>query len=503
MITTIQPTALGFLATSVQLYPGPGPCMHEICRNGVYACMEPGTWQPEKARIDIRLETHPLSEPGQKTLLVIDYGRGLTEPDLKRYFQNFGTALSDAPLALKALGIAQNGLGRFAALGLVRGCVEGKPEDRVNNGYYIASRTSKAGKVRLVSVIPAEIERLRGFETGRFLDPDDRNLGSLGQIVGSFTAVVIPDPVLTSEAEIREAIRPYLPCDASKMYHHFTVGGQQLAPPRLESTINVVGEDPAYHAHFSSGPVNTRGLHLCDSTTGLPVASISCIAHHIPEVLNSPELRGNIFAPGLLAKQNVGRDRLAPNYVRESNRAWQNLRAFLVRYVAPKAAELIEAKPVDGIAATVLSEVVDVFKDRYGEPDPVKNEFVPPTGTNPPGPKTPREPGNGGTQTDPGEKQKHPRCIRVKIDNQTYVLYRARQMDQYILVMLDIHDTRRLMINIGTFSAFPRNPVARREFFILAIMQAIATQRFPTDPYQASRTANMLYAGVSQRDKKK
>jgi hypothetical protein len=485
MITSFRISASALLgAISGKLYRDPGACLQELVRNAAGACMEPGTWKPEKVQIEIRLEPHPVGRG--KSLVVLDHGRGLTQWDLTRYFEYLGPPASDIQAALSGNGAAQNGLGRFAALALVSGCIEGDITERIKHGYCIFSRTASKGQVRMVSVIPEQVEANKGFDIGCFVEGDDRELGSMRYMSGPFTAIVIPDPVFGDEAEIREALKWHLPRDQSKTYGSLTVGGKTLTPPPLANVVNITSNgDKDYHAHMAAGNVESGGLWLCDTLTGLRVARFMDLAPHVPQILCAPELVGDVFVPGVLAKQDTARSTLAPGFMSRNSKAWMRIMSFLALQVAPAAESLVEADPISGQAADTLGEIVDMIKSNFPEPEPEKKPAKP---RDPPGPVQPTEPVN----PDPDDKDKPKRrYIRLFIGGEWFTLYRALTMDPYILVQAAT-SVRNLMVNVGQYAAFPSNGAARREHFLMSIMRAVAESRFPTDPHMAQQAMNQL-----------
>ena len=491
MIIPLQPTALLLLdGLANGLYENWAACLYEIIRNGANACMEPNKWQPERVDIRIWLERHPLCEAGHNAMIALDLGRGLTSLDLKRYCSSLGTPTHEIRAAMGGNGVAQKGLGRFAALALVRGCIEGDIAERIRHGYYVFSRTATSGPVRKLTVFPEYIEGNHGFDADCFVQSDDRELGSMKNMTGSFTAIVMPNPVFANEAEIREAIKWYLPRDRSRMYKSLMVGKQLMQPPPLEQTVNIVWQtDQRYHAHLGAGTVTSGGVRLCDSDTGLPVATFADLAARVPEILSSPELCGDVFVPGVLANQDTSRRTLVSSFMKRSHKPWARILAFLISQVAPAASNLIEADVISGEAADALGDVVDMIKLSYGEPEPDKEPDPP---KDPPGPKEPREPATP-PNTHPEEKAKRKRCIRILIDGEEFTLYRALTMDKHILVQPQPLDPRKLMVNVGgEFASFPRQAAARREVFLLAIMRAVAESRFPSDPYKAQQTMYQL-----------
>lgn len=478
------------------LYNDPGQCLTELFRNSLLAMMKNfGVWQPEGACIEVNLESgHPLCKrKGDLVLSIVDHGCGLTEPALERYFNWLGTPLHDLAKTAQGNGASQKGIGRLAALALNRNCLEGEITDRVRNGFYLFTRTSNTGKVRFVQVIPEKVESEQGFNTDVFIEPTSTEMGSLKGITGTFTAIVIPTPVFSSASEIIEAVKWHLPRERDKMFS-LTINGKPCVPPGLEEKVTVTSTDGNFRAYLGLGDSTSDGAWLCDEATGFRVASCQQIGRLLPEPLWYPDLKGDIFAPGLLKYQNTSRSTLARDYFRKGNKQWSVLQMFLIGQVVPKAKQLMDQDLISGHASDTLDELVDMFKEHFGPPDDVGFINDPINRSPRKVPKNPRGPVEPGTERKPrGDGTQ--RYVSIKVRDETYHLYRGQSLHPFVFAQLNPSNSQMVYVNIrGGYQALPQSKAARREHCLMQVLQAIGQSKFPLDQSQASRFANEIRA---------
>jgi hypothetical protein len=474
---------------SAGLYSNSGQCLAELVRNSLVASMPPDVWDPKRARIDISLvSNHPLSKDGEDVLLILDHGCGLTDPALERYFNWLGTPLKELRNSIASNGASQKGIGRLAALALNTSCMDENVLVKIKNGYYLFTRTSRSGSVRFIPVIPEKAEAHGGFETENFISPTSTEMGSLKNIQGTFTALVIPTPVFRSHDEIYEAIKWYLPREHDKMFN-LTIGGKEVLPPPLEQKLNMTSVDGNMRARLGVGIVSSDGAWLCDADTGLRVASCQQLGRALPEPLWYPDLVGDIFAPRLLRHQNTARNTLSREFMRKSNKDWNGLQMFLISQVAPAAKQLIERDIIRGDAADTLNELAQMFKEAFGEP--VRNGEVylgQPVSKKPHVPRTePIEPVDEPLKP----KDKYQRYICIRVRDETYNLYRGQSLHPYIFAQLNPNNAKMIIVNVrGGYKALPDTKAARREHCLMQILSTIGQSKYPSDNYQAIRFAN-------------
>lgn len=458
------------------LYTSVGQRVMELVRNSARACMpDPKKWEPKKVKIEVFLTpNHPLAH-GEAALTVLDYGRGFTEPDLDRYFNWLGTPLSKwAADAEDSVGDSQKGIGRMAALALNQGCFQPNKRLREKHGYYLLTRTSAAGKVRFVEVIPGKLET-EGVETDRWVEPTSTEMGPLKGIKGSFSAIIVPTPIFKDHKEIYEAVKWFLPRERDKMFD-LKIGGKAVEPPPLESEINKTSQDGKYRARIGMGNIESGGIWLCDETTGFRVASCQKLGRLLPEPLSDPDLCGDIFWPGLLRHQDTARAQLAHEYTRKGNPAWQKGVLFLIRDVIPDAKNLVNRETICGDAAETLDDLVEMFTDLYGEPVNGTGERKPRA------PKSdasePASNGGGGSGEPPYRRQ-----VSIRVREEVFVLYRGRSLDPYRFAEVNPDNRKMIFVNVrGNYRALPSGKHARTEHCLMQILLAVGQAQDMEDP---------------------
>ena len=488
-----RPAATPFLLREVLgrgMYTDYGRCLAELFRNGLVAGMD-GAWKPAGVEIEISVvHNHPLAEKGGSALVVLDHGRGMTDADLDRYFKYLGPSPEASRKDGGLGGASQKGIGRFAALAL------SQHVDRDECPYYILSRTQEQGQIRYVKVTPEYLCREQGIDADRFIQPSATELGPLrNAISGPFTAVVIPAPVLMSDAEVYEALKWYLPREPDKMCK-LLVGHKRVMPPPLPSdggAISVSSDDGRYRVYIGPSTGKSRehgGVWLADSETGFRVAS--CLlpalrAKGLPEPIWSPELEGDIFVPGLLARQDTARSALQMDFVRTQE--WRKLCLFLSVKVAPRLVDLVDHDPLMKDAAKMLDTIVELFDGVWG-PAPEDTPDNPnPNERKPPNPDRIKRTRNGARRK---------RLKRICVRGEVFELMVGRSLDQDVFADANLHNPRMIELNMrGAYSAFPGNKIAQNEHMLMQILNAIArTSVFPghdnTFPREVAQLANAL-----------
>ncbi len=483
---------------AVGLYESVGQRVMELIRNSIAASMpNPRQWEPKRARVEISIvPNHYLTPNRGPALIVLDHGCGLGADALERYFTWLGTPLALLKSRQQAgyNGASQKGIGRLAALALNENCLSDNLEARVKHGYYLLTRTTEVGEVRFVSVIPEQVELKQGFETNRFISPTAREMQAIGNIRGSFTAIVIPTPVFRSHEEIYDAIKWLLPREQDKMFE-LLIGGKAVSPPPLETEINVTSTDGQFRARLgASGKKGDGGVWLCDAETGLRVAS-GLNMRSLPEPLWFPDIVGDIFAPRLLLHQNTARSGLAKEFARKDNKEWKQLQMFLVHQVAPAARALIERDAIRGEAAETLQELASMFNDRFGLPqegDLINlrmSSYQPRTG------------GSGGQPTErraeraepKKERRQYQRHLTIKVRDEVWTLYRGLSLPEFVFAQVQPDAPRLIQVNVrGNYKALPETKLARREHCLMQILIAIGMSKTPGDPVEAMRFANEI-----------
>jgi len=487
----MRPTAFHFIDNlSTGQYESEGQRIMELIRNGLRACMpDPKLWEPKRARIEISLApNHPLNGKGP-VLIVLDHGRGMTDPDVDRYFNWIGTPLSKLRSDQNgSIGDSQKGMGRMAAIALCKKCIDQDTPimERIKHGYYLFSRTSKTGKVRFVPFIPERVEE-EGLNIERFIDPAATEMGPLKGIQGSFTAIVVPDPIFDTHTDIYEAVKWFLPREKDKMFE-LLIGGKVMQPPPLASEVTVTSKDGLYRAYLGVGTKERSGAWLCDNDTAFRVASCQRMSNIIPDPLWYPDLFADIFGPGLIRHQNTSRSTLAREYTRPKNKDWQNFRMFLISQVVPAAKQLMERDIIKGDAADTLDELVGMFHEQFGEPEkPPRTPNPNPTPRPTPGPH-PTPPEN-----DPDPDPKRRRYSTIKVRDEVYKLYRGQTLDAYIYAQMSFDDPHIVNVNVrGGYKALPPTKAGRLEQGLIEILNEIGMSKFPSDPKRAMRFANEI-----------
>ncbi len=470
-----------------ELYSDHDVCLWEIARNGVCACFKTDAWVPGQGSVEVNLvRNHPLVSRGLG-LVILDHGEGFTDARIKKYL-TLGPSMDDLRSMARGQhhGAAQKRIGRFATFALNEACHGGDME----SGFHILTRTTAKGQVKLVHITPAAIEFNKGIEE-KLLDGDSAELGPLKGIQGSFTAIVIPNPVYKTPEEIREALRFRIPRKPDLMFK-LLIDGKQLNPPKLASRIvipQVSGEIEAF-LDATTDQEETEGVWLADAHTGLRVQFCPSLGpRFLPYPLFRRELFGDIFMPGLLMQQNTSRSGLKPQFLK--SQTWKNYCLYLNAQVAPKAQALFGNEDVfgrDSLGGQVM-EFVELCGKAWGSPGANGNGPLIDWVTKDRPPKGPggggRGSGNGGGGGNQGGKHgpenTKPRSVPIRIGERSYFLSK-RQLEPTVLARVDDSNGEVIYLNIGGYDPWPPNRPARAEHFILKVFEAVGVAEYPTDP---------------------
>jgi len=473
------------------LYEEPGYCLAELEKNSARAHMMTKKWEPKSVRIEASIvPKHPVCN--DRALLWLDYGKGMLDGDCERFFYYLGTPMAKLRQDAKGnLGDSQKGIGRLAALSLNEKCLGENVLEQVKHGFHVFTRTAESGPIRYVPFIPQNIEE-DGVDIHRFIDPTDRALGPLIGIRGTFTAIVIPNPVFKSHNEIYEAIKWFLPTESDKMFD-LKIGGKAVQPPALETTKNLTWKGDLYRARIGLTKTGEEGgIWLCDSETGLRVASCMSIGKRggIPDPLWYSELTGNIYGPGLIAHQNTARNSLLKAFLRSKDKDAQGLSMFMNGVVSPGVQDLIEENPIHGGSLDMLKEIAEMCNGHWGPPDEDKGPPFPPRT---PGVRIDPVPGPPRVNTDGERKPPVKRYLYMKVENETYKLYYGQDLDELTYAQVASHDDHVIEMNIrGKYKSMPVDKKECREHSLMQIFNSIGLSKHPRNPYDAMRFANKI-----------
>lgn len=474
---------------ALDLYSDPAACLWELVRNGAVACMQEGgdAWEPGVGHVEILLTTHPIA-PGVKSLVILDHGSGFTKPAIARYSTLGGEIDERKSRRGTHGGAAQKRIGRFAGLALCRDCAEKRDP---NAGFYIYTRTAPRGAVTFAEMIPAAIARDQGISNSE-LDPSDSALGFLRGVKGSFTAILIPNPVLTTYDEIRNGLLWRIPRKEGGMFQ-LLIDGKSLKPPALATKLvrrSVEGDIEVFVDRIDKSTAESRGggIWICDLATGLPVANAIQLVSHLPYPLWHAELTGDIFVPDALAHQDTSRTGFRAAFLR--GKTWIRARSYLVGQVAELAKGLLNEEDIfrtknDALIQAFAEECHRLWGVPEGDGSLDDSLLRPKSGTpkgdkRTPSPRTSPSPGGG------GERERKPSFLRIRIMGEDYILNK-RRLDDLLFAQVDLINPRVVWLNLDGYEAFPANRERRYEHAILKVLEAIGTAKHPSDPVEVSR----------------
>lgn len=466
-----------------ELYLNTSACLWEAVRNGVCAYMPSTKWLTGVGKVEIFLEKDFPLAPKTTSLVVLDHGRGFTSADVKR-FCAIGPRQDDLRESPEGThgGAAQKRIGRFAYLGLNQKCRGGD----LNTGFYILTRTSEFGEIRLVSVILAEFEARQEFLV-RQLDPHSDELGSLKGKSGSFTAVIIPHTVFSSYTEIRRALEWYLPRKRDLTFK-LMVGGEQLLPPPLADALTLPSPDGTIDMHIGVCGEDevSNGLWFTDATTGLRVARADASLVPIPYCL--PQFFGDIFVPNLLKNQGTARSGMKEEYLK--SQAWTKVLRYLGTQAEKLRAKLGEEERFgESPVKEAVSEFIALCRKAWGIPE-LSGGTLFETKTQSPGhgPKGNEKIGRHGGRHAGAEKKLRKRPgDAFRIGERTFV-FLPQGLKAITFVELQ-SDGQTLYLNERGYRLLPPRKEARNEHIMNAILFAVATGEFPGDSRRAQERA--------------
>ena len=465
---------------SVDLYQDASACIWELCRNGLIASMPGKDWLPGVGDIEISLlDDHPLGQNG-KTLVILDHGSGFTQPKWDRFF-SLGPPLEDGKLRSRGThsGAAQKCIGRFAAFALNQGCQDKNPD----TGFYVITRTAPRGSVTFAELIPSAIEA-QGVEL-KTLDQRDSTLGTLRHVSGSFTAVIIPNPVFKNYEELRRALLWRIARKPEKMCR-MLIGDKKLMPPPLVSRVMLSSKTGDIEVFLDRCDTEDSdgGIWLTDAVTGLRVACARGLSNVLPYPLWRPDLTGDIFVPELLHNQDTSRSGLKAQYLR--SKEWRSVTSYLVGSVVERAKALLDDEDLFGKSRfdKHILDFVDMCRKIWGAPAAHSSILV--EGISPRIQTGISRPRTGNPKRPEGPKKPRQPSFTVRIGDDVYVLSK-RQLDPLILAQVDDANSRVIYLNEQSYTAMPPSYQARSEHILLKILEAIGASKSPTDPIEVTR----------------
>ena len=473
------------------LYPDNGSRIWELVRNGASASMDEDLWDPTKPDIEIHLvSNHPLCSE-DKTLIILDHGRGFNEPGLQR-FCDIGKSREELARRQHGYhhGASHKGIGRWAAPSLNEEALAGNWD----TGFYIFTRNQASGKVTMITLIPNQIEKTQEIPI-KEIDPDNTDLGKLLKgIKGSFTAIVIPFSAYHSAKDIVQDLRWRLPRKRNLLFK-VRVNGEVISTPQLASELTITDTASTVECYLQKseqpemqGP--ETGIWLCDAATGFRVTSLARIASlsAVPDPLWSPRLSGDIFIPNLLVNQDTSRTGLKQQYLRSA--AWKKAISFMYNQVAPQARDLLGDEEGSGVSEMdrTMQELVAQIHAVFGKPQ-ITGPPGPPGPPKPPTPPGPPQPPKtrrivNGT---PRNRQ-HAESQPVKIEGEIYYLATS-PLDQDLLAEVDYQSGNRLFIN-SQYQKFPRSKQAKNQHILEEVFGAIGGHRFAASSRDARKFKN-------------
>lgn len=502
----LQMTARHFLDNlSTGLYANSADSLWELVRNGLVACMPGPDWQPGGGDVEVTLEDNLPLAPKVRSLVVFDRGSGFTKPKLER-FRQLGSSMEEIRRGQQGShsGAAQKCIGRFAALALNQRCANEDPD----SGFYILTRTAAQGPVLMIEMIPAELERHQAATT-TWLDPTDNTLGRFKGFRGSFSAVIIPNSVLQTPQEIREALQWRLPRKPDQRCR-MTVAGKELPAPPLADKLMMSSSDGSIEVWIdrSNNNANGRGLGiwLTDAYTGLPVAAATRLATALPYPFWHQDLTGDIFVPDLLANQDTSRTGLRANFLKGA--AWRRVTAYLLS-VADRAKELLGRQDEFG-RTSFDSHVLDFAKlcnNTWGKPDLLlTGPTMPVAGGGSSGgrhkPGMPGTPGGKPGKSVDGKPPVRQRAVPIRIGADTFYLSK-RQLDPRLLAQVDSGNGRVIYLNEAGYKPMPRTASARGEHIMLMICGAVGQAKYPNDPVAVTMFVADIRMELLTRERRK
>lgn len=463
------------------LYSGIAAIIYELLRNAWDSCMPEKEWRPELVHVELSLVKDHHLAPGCVSLVCMDRGSGLTPEKEKRFRQ---LTPDEEDLVGQHGGSSQKQIGRASYVSA-----------SATKHFYMLTSATYDGPYRLLHVTSRSLIG-DGIEVTSPYGRDDEVLGQYRNLRGTGSIVVIPNSRITSEDELREALRWRI-SRRQDCKMKIIVGGKLLEAPPLEKGAGAFGGIEWYLGHSKTHThPDQKGVWLTDLKTGLRCARAPKISS-LPDPLGHPDLRGDIMIPNLLVNQDTARDTLDANFLK--TKAWRDARNILELKVAPYAQHLLGESNLileNSDQAKALDAIAELFAGCWGEP----KEKGKPIRKNPPNRKPP-VPGN---ETDKGEdgsdkgsegndppgegsggvgKHRHAKAMRV--DGQDFK-FKPYSLDESMYAEPGA-DEITIFINPRYAVRLPSD-VAQSQHHIDRILTAIAIIR-QSDPLEAARLA--------------
>ncbi len=354
------------------------------------------------------------------------------------------------------------------------------------SGYFAVTRATQSGPVKVLSVIPSEIERKRAIP-GQVLDSNAPELGFLKGIKGTFMAVVIPNPVYETAPEIRKGLEWRLPRKRGQSFKLY-VCGQLVSPPALASRVVAQHGEVEIFADIRKAN-DPAGMWFTDKESGLRVAEARRIAFALPHPYDALELTGDIFVPNLLANQDTSRGGLSAEYLKSGEWRWGVLKALALHSSKLRSLLGLEEGSTSPMQES-LTDVTKLFNNIFGPPE-TDLPFLPgavmeDVTTEPKSTSGSRSRGEGlqkGTGvpregTAPPAERKRPMGTAIRIENTTYVMS-PNALDPRIFAEVD--NTGRMWVNMRGYALIPTTKEAKREHVISCLLMAVAEFKHADD----------------------
>lgn len=347
----------------------------EIIKNGADACFKKmlqldadEAYQP---KVDVYLVEGHVAAPSRrskaKTLLIVDNGTGITDPDMEKFL----TVGPDEENPERTGIYGRKKIGRYAALGLLR--------DK-QTGFWIVSRKERKKPLRQLHI------RVNGEVEESEICDDNAMLHGL-KPEGTFTMVIIPDvtpKVYGKEAmnNLKQELRLRMPRlrpddDGTKSFQLF-VNRKEMKPMPLPDkvVIKAAGPNGQIEGYFDlTGEGEVGGVEIWDPEANVPVASCMELVRHIPSPLHRPELTGILYIPGIEQHQNVARTGLGPDFL--DSPEWSEITVVLIEKFVRKLEDLLgdRGRLKEDFLTSVFKNFVDVCYFKWGA-DPSLEEPI-------------------------------------------------------------------------------------------------------------------------------
>ncbi|MDO8463553.1 MAG: hypothetical protein Q7S96_04795 [bacterium] len=473
-----------------ELYTDPGKCVVEIIRNAMVACMGGGTqelWEPSRIHVELSIEKrHAFT--GESALVCFDSGTGFTQADFDR-FCSLGAKRREGKRG-RYRGASDKGIGRTAAFALRR--------DRYSydTGFTVFTRTSVSGRVTCWRITPTAATTPPGALPQSF-EPDALELGAYAGHRGRFSCIVVDNPVFGSHNELRDAVAPWLPRKRDRC-GTLLIGGKKFVPPPLVSALVIAVPDTAIEAYLERvpDPASERsGIWLVDAETGFRVGFCPALGRHLPYPLGRPDLRGDIFVPGLLEQQDTSRSGLHDMFLR--GKAWRKIADLLQAEVAPQAQALLEDADImagSKVAEVITHDIRAAFEHAWGKATaspPIRNpEGLGGNGGS--GGGGSGDGGSGGGGSGGGgsggggsrDRKQGSRIIPLNVGDQTWFFGSTRAAPHVFAVIGNSED--HLILLNTCYGILPTGKAALLEHLTMSMLAAVGQAQHPWNSEEAS-----------------